>query len=311
MYGGGGQPNRAWGQFQEGVWSPAELVRKALKDKSYTLTTRTLLPYLQSTFASIFASNLHALASCISHEFLKGADLKPVVEALRLTFDECTAADHFEGIILSSFGLGRHHWNTGDRALAADTYANGVVAGRNAAAQGVVLAKDTRDKLEGCTENLGIMRGVSAPPTPANEMREQEALLRSIGGSSPTATRVFVRAAKPNLACSSPPCTEELATLFCVGCKGKKQRYCSSACQRLDWARHKPECKQWQAQQSAGGGGEEGKGGEDTLPSPEALAAFSVKALKAFLDAHLIDHTGCVEKSELLTLALLYLANQG
>ena len=158
--------------FRKGYGAYTQLVLKALQDKSYSLTTRTLLPYLQSTFASIFASNLHALASCISHEFLKGEDLKPVVEALRLTFDECTAADHFEGIILSSFGLGRHHWNTGDRALAADTYANGVVAGRKAAAQGVALAKDTRDKLEGCTENLGIMRGVSAPPTPANEVRE-------------------------------------------------------------------------------------------------------------------------------------------
>ena len=192
--------------------------------------------------------------------------------------------------------------------MAADTYANGVVAGRKAAAQGVALAKDTRDKLEGCTENLGIMRGVSAPPTPANEVREQEALLRSIGGSSPTAPREFVRAAKPTLTCSYPQCTEELATLFCVGCKGKKQRYCSAACQKNDWARHKPECKQWQAQQSAGGGGEEG---QDTLPSPEALAALNVKALKAFLDAHLIDHAGCVEKSELLSLALLFLANQG
>lgn len=296
---------------REGYLAYTQLVHKALKDKSFCLTTETLQPFLpQFTFASFFANNLHAIVSCISHELLTGRDLKPLIVALQDTFDVCTAADHYEGVILAAFGLGRHHWNIGDRVAAAENYANGVTAGRKAAALGVALSESTKDKLEGCADNLRMMGGESSPRK-AYETREQEMHLRSIGGSSYTATKAFIKPAKPQLSCSYPECTEELATMFCSGCKGKNQRYCCSDCQRLDWRRHKPECKEWQAQHSAGGGEGEGKDGKEALPSPEALAGFSAKALKAFLDAHLIDHTACVEKSELLTLALLFIASRG
>jgi hypothetical protein len=110
------------------------------------------------------------------------------------------------------------------------------------------------------------------------------------------------------LMCALPGCASRAAAQGAGGLLRKcgacaRVAYCSPACQRLDWKRHKPDCTA-KAEAAGAGAPAEAAAAAAVVEDEPALAALSVRELRARIAARDLDASGCIEKGDLVRLLL-------